>query len=99
MTASGGEVKCKSLSCVRLSATPWTIQSMEFSKKEYWNGLHCLSPVDLPGPGIEPKYLSMHVDSLPSEPSGKPQYRTDIKRQNRTESPEINHSLLCSTAN
>ena len=28
----------KSLSCVRLSATPWTIQSMEFSRPEYWRG-------------------------------------------------------------
>ena len=28
----------KSLSCVRLFATPWTIQSMEFSRPEYWSG-------------------------------------------------------------
>ena len=38
MTASGGEVKCKSLSHVRLFATPWTIQSVEFSRTEYWSG-------------------------------------------------------------
>ena len=30
--------KWKSLSCVQLFATPWTIQSMEFSKPEYWSG-------------------------------------------------------------
>ena len=30
--------KWKSLSCVRLFATPWTIQSMEFSRPEYWSG-------------------------------------------------------------
>ena len=34
----------KSLSCVRLFATPWTVTyeappSMEFSRKEYWSGL------------------------------------------------------------
>ena len=29
--------KGKSLSCVRLFATPWTIQSMELSRPEYWN--------------------------------------------------------------
>ena len=29
------EVKLKSLSCVRLFATPCTIQSMEFSRPEY----------------------------------------------------------------
>ena len=28
----------KSLSCVWLFATPWTIQSLEFSRPEYWNG-------------------------------------------------------------
>ena len=28
----------KSLSCVRFFATPWTLQSMEFSRPEYWSG-------------------------------------------------------------
>ena len=32
------EVKWKLLSCVRFFATPWTIQSMEFSRPEYWTG-------------------------------------------------------------
>ena len=32
------EVKLKSLSHVRLFATPWTIQSMEFSRPEDWSG-------------------------------------------------------------
>ena len=32
------EVKLKLLSCVLLSATPWTIQSMKFSRPEYWSG-------------------------------------------------------------
>ena len=30
--------KWKSLSHVQLFATPWTIQSMEFSRPEYWSG-------------------------------------------------------------
>ena len=30
--------KWKSLSCVQLVASPWTIQSMEFSGPEYWSG-------------------------------------------------------------
>ena len=33
-----GKVKVKSLSHVRLYANPWTIQSMEFSRPEYWSG-------------------------------------------------------------
>ena len=30
--------KWKALICVRLFATPWTIQSVEFSRPEYWSG-------------------------------------------------------------
>ena len=38
----------KSLSCVRLFATPWTVaykdpQSMGFSRQEYWSGLAAIS--------------------------------------------------------
>ena len=29
---------CSFLSCVRLFAAPWTIQSMEFFRPEYWSG-------------------------------------------------------------
>ena len=32
------EVKWKLLSRVQLFVTPWTIQSMEFSRPEYWSG-------------------------------------------------------------
>ena len=32
------EVKRKSQSWVQLFGTPWTIQSMEFSRPEYWSG-------------------------------------------------------------
>ena len=44
--------KWKSLSPVLLFATPWTIQSMEFSRPEYWSGEPCPSPGDLPNPGL-----------------------------------------------
>ena len=30
--------KGKSLSCVQLFATLWTIQSIDFSRPEYWSG-------------------------------------------------------------
>ena len=47
---------------VRLSATPWTVAhqaplSMGFSRQEYWSGLPCPPPGDLPKPGIEPACL------------------------------------------
>ena len=48
----------QTLSCVQLSATPWTVAhqvplSMGFSRKEYWSGLPCPPPGDLPHPGIK----------------------------------------------
>ena len=48
----------KSLSCVRLFATPWTVAhhaplSIGFSRQEYWSGLPLTSPGDLPNPGIK----------------------------------------------
>ena len=51
--------KVKSLSHVRLLATPWTAAhqappSMAFSRQEYGSGLPFPSPGDLPDPGIEP---------------------------------------------
>ena len=61
----------ESLSDVQLFGTPWTIQSMEFSRPEYWSGWPFSSPEDLPNPGIEPRSHVMQVDSLPAEPQGK----------------------------
>ena len=54
------KVKVKSLSCVRLFVTPWTVAyqvspSMGFSRQEYWSGLPFPPPGDLPDPGIEPR--------------------------------------------
>ena len=45
---------------------------VEFSRKEYWSGLPCPSPGDLPDSGVEPKPPALQADSLPSEPPGKP---------------------------
>ena len=38
--------------------------SMGFSRQEYWNGLQCLSPRDLPHPGIKPRSPALQEDSL-----------------------------------
>ena len=69
-------VNVKSLSHVRLFATPWTVAyqaplSMGFSRQQYWSGLPFLSPRDLPNPGIEPGSPALQTDALPSEPPGK----------------------------
>jgi len=73
--AIGLKVKVKSLSRVRLFATPWTVAyqaspSMGFSRQEYWSGLPFPSPGDLPNPGIEPRSPTLEADALTSEPPG-----------------------------
>ena len=63
--------KRKSLSHVCLFVTPQTIQSMEFSRPEYWSGQPFPSPGDFPNPGIELGSPALQVDSLPTELSRK----------------------------
>ena len=62
----------KSLSRVQLFVTPWTVQSMEISRPEYWRGEPFPSPGDLTNPGVEPRSPALQVNSLPAEPQGKP---------------------------
>ena len=45
---------------------------MEFSRKEYWDGVPCPLPGDLPNPGIKPRSPALQADSLLSESPGKP---------------------------
>ena len=62
--------------------TPWTVAHqaplfMEFSRQEYRSRLPFPSLVYLPDPGVEPVSLALQVDSLPSEPTGKPEKRRE----------------------
>ena len=43
---------------------------MGFSKLQYWSGLPCPPPGNLPNPGIKPRSPTLQVDSLLSEPQG-----------------------------
>ena len=68
--------KMKSLSCVQLFVTSWTVAyqaslSMGFSRQEYWSELPFPSPGDLPDPEIEPMSPALEADALTSEPPGK----------------------------
>ena len=70
-------MKVKSLSCIQLFVTPWTVAhqaslSMGFSRQEYWSGLPFPPPGDIPNPGIKPRSPALQADALPSEPPGKP---------------------------
>ena len=71
-TPRGGKTKWKSLIHVQLFVTPWTIQSLEFSRPEYWSGQPIPSPGDLPYLGIKLGSPALKADSLPTELQGKP---------------------------
>ena len=73
------QVCCSVLShChVQFFVTPWIVAhqaplSMGFSRPEYWNGLPCPSPGDLPTLVIKHRSPTSQMDYLPSEPLGKP---------------------------
>ena len=56
---------------------PWTVASqtplsMEFFRQEYWSGLPCPPPGDLPDPGTKPESPALQADSLLSGLRGKP---------------------------
>ena len=62
--------KCQSLSCVWLSATPWTAATRllcpwEFSRQRYWSELPFPSREDCPNPGTEPIFAGRFFTSEP----------------------------------
>ena len=59
------KVKVKSLSCIRLLATPWTAAhqappSMGVSRQEYWSGVPGPSPEDKPR-HLQPRHLQLEL--------------------------------------
>ena len=44
---------------------------MGFSRQEYWSGLACPPPGDLPDPGIEPVCPDLQLDSSPLAPHSR----------------------------
>ena len=62
LVAQSCRTLCNPMDC-SLLLCPWG-----FSRQEYWSGLPCPPPGDLPNPGSP----ALRADSLPSEPSGKP---------------------------
>ena len=54
---------------VWLFATPQIVAhqaplAMGFSREEYWSGLPCPPPGDLPNPGIKPRPPTLQADSF-----------------------------------
>ena len=74
------KVKVKSLSSVRLFATPWTIAhqtplSIGLPSQEYWSGLPFPSSRDLPDPGLQPMFPALLGRFFTTKPPGKPDIR------------------------
>ena len=72
---SAEKVKVKSLSRVRIFATPWTVAhnaplSMGFPRQEYWSGLPFPSLGNLPDPGMEPVSPALADRFFTTEPPG-----------------------------
>ena len=92
---------CAGLSRCRVRLeTLWAIArqvplSMGFCRQEYWSGLPCPPPGDLPYPGTKHRSLTLQANSLPSEPPGKAGSRiTRTDAGEGTENPESSsHSL------
>ena len=66
-------------SCVWLFVILWTVAcqappSMGFSRQQYWSGLPCPPPGDLPDPGIELVSPALQVDFLPLSHCRNPSY-------------------------
>ena len=75
-----GIVVLQSLNHVQLSVTPRTVAlqaplSMGFSRREFWSGLPCPPPEDLPNPEIKPMSLASPAlggGFFTTEPPGMP---------------------------
>ena len=67
--------------------------SMGFSRQEYWNEYPFSSPVNLPDPGIEPRFPALEADSLlPAPPGGTSKQR--VKTPNADGGRECEGSWL-----
>ena len=60
------------------SVTVWTVTcqappSVGFSRHEYWSGLPCPPPGDLPDPGFKLMSPALVSGFFTTEPAGKPQ--------------------------
>ena len=56
--------------CGPVACSPPASSAHGSSRQEYWGGLPCPPPGNLPYPGIKPGFPALPADSLSSEPPG-----------------------------
>ena len=74
-------MKVRSLSCVRLLATPWTAAhqaplSMGFSRQEYWSG------VLLPSLRQQARVIQIYVERKKRKKGGREERKSDSQERN-----------------
>ena len=73
--------------------------SLGFSRQEYWRGLPCPSPGDLPGPGISNQcllcLLHWQAGSLPLASPGKPQINQYSILKNKSVGMQFRAGMDC----
>ena len=82
------------LSCSVMSDSLWPLwtvvcqapRSMGFSREEYWSGMPCVPPGDLPDPRIKSRSPILQVDSLSLSHWGSPMYSVNEMPSVRDES-------------
>ena len=84
------KVKVKSLSCVWLFATPWTVAyhaplSMGFSRQKYWSGL----------PFLEPSLILQYITQPTSGSSVNPVANPSVKLQIISRLWHLLHKIHC----
>ena len=84
-TCLSQKMKVKSLSHVRLFATPWTVayqasQALGFSRQECWSGLPFPSPGDRPNPGTEPGLLHCRQTCYHLSYQGSQYYQSGVSK-------------------
>ena len=80
--------------------TPWTVArqaplTMGFSRQEYWSGLPCPLPGDLPSLGIEPESFALQVDILLLSHLGSPKQKIPPGQSNGGLCTQVRKQPLC----
>ena len=89
--------------------TPWTVAhqaplSKGFFRQEYWSGLPCPPPGELPKPGIKPRYPSLQVDfyhlsrqGSPNKDEGAPICRMKEEEEGKMRKQSSTAALECTS--
>ena len=79
LVAQSGVTLCDPMdySCPPPPHRPRLLCPWGFSRQEYWSGILCCPPGDLPNSGIKSRSPTLPADSLPSEPPLPPPRRSD----------------------